>query len=244
MSLIHDALKKAQAPSAGSPKADFPQFLKDGSPDKEKIKKNIRIIALAVVLFAAMVYMVYDKFYAGKSKPITSKASAVTAEADDPKARQEQADKLKEEGIKAVKANRLEDAWIRLSTAGQLDPLDATVWNNMGLISRRKGDVIKAREFFEKALQIKPECPECLNNLAILDMEDANYPQAKERLAKALSLNPQYADAAFHMALIAEEQGDFRLAAAYYKKFIETKKDAPGDLLDQVRKHVTDLETE
>lgn len=243
MSLIHDALKKAQPPAGSPGKTEFPQFLQDTPEDKEKKKKNLRIIVLVVILAGAMTYMAYDKFFAGKHAKAPAVAAAIP-KAEDAKSKQAEADRLKEDATKAFHQNNLDEALVRLTAASQLNPLDAEIWNNMGLISKRKGDAVKARDYFEKALQIKPECPECLNNLAVLDIKEGALDQAKERLSKAMSLSPDYADAAFHMAVISEEQGDKRLAAAYYKKFLSLKKDAPQKLMDDVRKHVEDLESE
>lgn len=243
MSLIHDALKKAQAPSGTSGKTEFPQFLQDSPGDKEKSKKT-RIIVFAVILVGAMIYMGYDKFFAGKKGAPKPAGSVGAVASDDTSARQDEAKHLKDEAMKSFQQNNLDDAWIRLSTAGQLNPLDADIWNNMGLISKRKGDVVKAREFYEKSLQMKPDCVECLNNLAVLDMDEGNPTKAKERLTKAMSLDSNYADAAFHMAVIEEELGDVRLAVAYYKKFVELKRNAPQKLIDDVRRHVDDMESE
>ena len=241
MSLIHDALKKAGAPSENQDRSQLPQFMQEMAEDKPK--SNIRIIVLVVILVAAGIYMVYDRFVAGKPRPIARVAASADA-LDEAKSKEIQIKRLKSEAIKSFSKNNLEDAWVRFSTAGQLDPTDHEIWNGMGIVSKRKGDIVKSREFFEKALQMKPDYPECLNNIAVLDMDEGNLNGAKERFAKALSLRSDYADPAFNLAIIAEQEGDLRLAAAYYKKFIELKKDAPQKLLDDIRTHVTDIESE
>ena len=242
MSLIHDALKKAQSPEQGSPKGEFAQFLGEATDEKDK-KKSIRIIILAVVLVGSIVYITYNKFFSTRQGTEPRHANLKTSAAGDAQSKQIEARRLKGDAVRAFSQNRLDEAWIRLTTAGQLDPLDYEIWNNMGLISRRKGDMIKARDLFEKALQIKADCVECLNNLAVLDLDEGNVSQAREKLSKAMSINPNYADAAFHMAIIEDQQGETRLAIAYYKKFLELKKDAPQKLIDDVRRHVGDLET-
>jgi tetratricopeptide (TPR) repeat protein len=243
MSLIHDALKKAQSPAEAAGKTEFPQFLQDTPEDKEKKKKNLRIIVLVIILAGAIAYMVYDKFFAGRP-PKPAVAPVAAAKAVDTKTKEAEAEHLNEDAVKSVLQNNLDEAMVRLTAASQMDPLNAEIWNNMGLVSKRKGDAVKARGYFEKALQIKPDFPECLNNLAVLDMSEGALDLAKERLSKAMSLDPDYADAAFHMGIIAEEQGDNRLAAAYYKKFLALKRDSPQKLMDDVRQHVDDLESE
>jgi len=246
MSLIHDALKKAQAPSPDAAKTEFPQFLQDVPDGEGKPKLNVRTIVLAIILVGTIGFLVYQKFSPEKPpKPaaaVADKSAATTVE--DEKSRQAEVSRLKEEAIKAFRQNNLDDAWVRLSTASQIEPRDAQLWNNMGLVSKRKGDIAKAREFYEKALQIKPDYPECLNNLAILDMDEGNFELAQERLVKALSLNPQYADAAFHLAVVAEEREDIRLAVSFYKKFLSLAKDGEPQLLEDVRRHVATIESE
>lgn len=40
--------------------------------------------------------------------------------------------------------------------AKNINPLDATVWNNLGIIYARKSEAIRAKEYFEKAIQLDP----------------------------------------------------------------------------------------
>jgi len=247
MSLIHDALKKAQAPSADEGKKEFPQFLQDNPQEEGKSISKKRTLVLAILLVISLFFLVYQKFFAGKPQAITAAQNAAKSSGkmlEDSKTKQAEVIRLKEEAFKSFKKDNFEDAWIRLSTASQLDPQDSQIWNNMGLVSKRKGDVAKAREFFEKSLQLKPECPECLNNLAVLDIDEGNLKQAQGRLTKALSLNPQYADATFHLALTQEQQGDISKAVIFYKKYLELATDASPQLVDQVRRHILDLGSE
>jgi len=247
MSLIHDALKKAEKPLPETGKERFPQFMQDPKEALDKPKSNVRVIILVIILVCSLGYMFYQKFYAGRPhKPFfsesTKKPSADAAASKGGK--QGETVRLKDEAVNSFRQNNLDDAWVRLSTASQIDPHDPQIWNNLGLISRKRGDIVKAREYFERALQIKPEYPECLNNLAVIDINDGNFDIAQERLRKAFSINPQYADAAFHLALIAEKSGDIRVATSFYKKFLELAKDADPQFSEDVKRHVANIEVE
>ena len=247
MSLIHDALKKAEKDTPDAGRGRFPQFMQDSKDPLNKSKLNTRVIVLVVILICALGYLYYEKFYTGKSNKMFLSDLAKQSTADvspEEKTKRGEVVRLKDEAVKSFRQNNLDDAWVRLSTASQIDSNDPQIWNNLGLMSKKRGDIVKAREYFERALHIKPDYPECLNNLAVIDIDDGNLDIAQERLRKAFSSNPQYADATFNMALVAEKRGDTKVATGFYRKFIELAKDADPQLLEDVRRHVAVIETE
>lgn len=238
MSLIHDALKKAQEQQKAPPGEGLGQFQEYAGEEKPKFNK--RTIVLVAVLFVALAIFAYMKFSSnGSPKPLLpGQAGEVPAQV--PGA--QDVGGLKKSAIDAYRSDNLETAWTSISTASQLEPKDPEIWNNMGLIARKRGDVAKAREAYQKALELKPDYPEALNNLAVLDMQAGNNTQAEQYLQKALKLSAAYPEANFHYAMLLEQKGDKKQAVDYYKRFLDVSKDMPSSIVDQVRDHVMEIE--
>ncbi len=76
------------------------------------------------------------------------------------------------------------------SKALALDPNNASVHNNLGLLYAMDQHPQKARKSFEKAVALDPGHPAYLNNLGFLLLSQKSYSQAETWLEKSLSLNP------------------------------------------------------
>lgn len=237
MSLIHEALKKAQdngrAP-LGSGLASFQEPI--GSPEPPKQKRVLLLVGLLVV---ALGIFAYTKF----SGPKTAAPDAPSATAAPAAGVGEQdVARLKKNATDAYGADDLDGAWSSLSAASRLDEGDPEVWNNLGLVARKRGDLAKARESYEKALALKPEYPEALNNLAVLSMQSGDTAKAKELLDRALKISPAYPEANFHLALVFEQRGDKAKAVEYYKRFLQVGGNLPSHVVDRVRDHIMEIE--
>ena len=237
MSLIHDALKKAQEEkksTIGSGMVSFQEPLDEGKP---KINKRTLILASALLLVIA--YFGYTKLFSSKAPsvqaPVPSTSGAPVQGVDD-------LARLKKSAVDAYNADDLDSAWSSLSTASEIAPDDPEIWNNMGLVARKKGDAAKAREDYEKALELKPEYPEALNNLAVLEMQAGNNAKAKELLESAVKISPAYPEANFHLGLLYDQKGDKVKAVEYYKRFLEVAKNYPSSVVDSIRDHVMEIE--
>lgn len=238
MSLIHDALKKAQdkekAP-LGSGLASFQDAA--SSPPREGMNK--RTLVLAAVLTLAVGFFVYSRLV----PPKTATEAPVPSPAIQPQNFGDQdAARLKKGGVEAYNADDLDRAWSNLQAANKLDEKDAETWNNMGLVARKRGDLLKARECYEKAIELKPDYPEAMNNLAVLSMQGGDTAKAKELLEKAVALSPAYPEANFHLAILYEQKGDKPKAIEYYKRFLEVSGSLPSNVVDQVRDHIVEIE--
>ncbi|MFH0799344.1 MAG: tetratricopeptide repeat protein [Pseudomonadota bacterium] len=236
MSLIHDALKKAQdqakAPiGSGFASLNDPIGASGGSA-------NRRAIILGALLFVAVAIFAYTKLSPTK-KP---EAAPPTSPAAQQSIGEQDVGRLKKSAIDAYNADDMDAAWASLSAALQLSPNDPELRNNLGLVARKRGDVVKARESYEKALELKADYPEAFNNLAVLEMQSGNNARAKDLLEKAIKLTPAYPEANFHMALLLEQKGEKTKAIEYYKRFLEVGKNLPSGTMDSVRDHVMEME--
>lgn len=239
MSLIHDALKKAQDKEQvplGSGMVGFQDPLETPSASPKK-----RILFLVVLIVAAVGIFGYLKFWSSKEPKVAAPQTPATTTAAAPTAGQD-VGTLKKGAVEAYNAEDLERAWNNLSAANRLDEKDPEVWNNMGIVSRKRGDLVKAREAYQKAIELRPEYPEALNNLAVLSLQAGDTAQASELLGKALKISPAYPEANFHMGLLLEQKGDKAKAIEYYKRFLQVGGGLPSSVVDQVRGHVVEME--
>lgn len=240
MSLIHDALKKAQREAheeveKGERPAGFgAEQTHSGLPSRRTV------ILLAAFLFS-MGYFVYSKWLVptpSKTSPHASSGKAVPLTPQPG----EDGKKLKALALEAYRENDLDTAWGKFVAATSVAPDDAEVWNNLGVVQKKRGDTKKAREAYDKALELKKDYPEALNNSAVLDLETKNYAAAKAALDQALVLQPNYAEALFHRAVVAEQLGDISEAVEFYKKFLKFGKALSPHVLDEVREHILDID--
>ena len=240
VSLIHQALKKAEKPAEPKKKNIF--STPPSTDFKPKSNLNKRTIVLGVIVVCALGIALYLRLSGTSSKPApTPKVPGAEDTASQQLSRAE-ATRLKDSAALAYRSGDLNQAWIGLNAAYQINKKDPEILNNLGFISKRRGNKVEARRYYEQALSLRPDYPECLNNIAVLDMEEGKDESAKERLTRALAINPHYADANFNMALISERMGDDEGAVKYYLTFLRNAQNANPTFLEEVRKHVVALQ--
>lgn len=244
MSLIHDALKKAQEKDEKKYSPLLPDLKASGEEGGRKAITK-RTIVLMGVLLLAMLYTVYDKFVASGEKGVPKQpeqALKVEESGKESGLVESESGRLSETGVFAYKKGNLEDALGKFSAASQIDPNNHEVWNNLGVTAKKKGDYSRAREAYEKALFLNENYSEAMNNLAALEIESGNLTNAKALLEKALKISPDYPEANFHMGVLCEKEKRTNDAVMYYKNFLDNAKDISPSLLEQVREHVFNLE--
>lgn len=239
MSLIHEALKKAQVEAKAQLGSGLVSF-QEPPPGREKEPMNKRTIVLAGILVAALIFLVYTKFFGTKRDAAGTSATPAPAvnlellsETD--------VVKLKKRALDAYGAGDMDSAFATLTTAADLDKNDPEIWNNLGLVARKQGDAAKAREYYQKALELKQDYPEAMNNMAVLEMQSGNTAEAKSLLERAVKISPAYPEANLHLAILCDEDGDTHKAAEYYKRFLEVGKKFPSMVVDSVRDRVMEI---
>lgn len=249
MSLIHEALKKAQGNSSAPPGSGLSQF-QDSLKGEKKPPSMQRILVLALVLALALGYFAYRKL-SSPSQPTaqplqqagqTATPTPATGVAALQPAQPNDAETMKRKAIDSFKADDLTTAWGAISAASQLAPNDPEVFNDMGLIAKKRGDIAKARESYQKAIQLKEEYPEALNNLAMIEKDGGSDVKARELLEKALKITPAYPEANFNLAVLYDKSGDRAKAVEYYKRFLEVSGQYPNNIVESVRDRVMEIE--
>ena len=127
--------------------------------------------------------------------------------------------------IKLYSNDQIQEA---LDTAGALIkdyPNEAILYNISGACYASLGQMDTAVNYYEKALDIKPDYAEAHNNLAItlqgLDQLDA----AVERYKEALAIKPDYAEAHYNLGDTLHKLGQLDASVRSYEKAIAIKPD-------------------
>ena len=241
MSLIHDALKKAQqearshsSSATGKETIQTPDSIDEIRPPIPK--RPIILGGIFVVVLGVFLYFTLRP--PGKSAP----TSAATTPQVTQQSEEVELGRLKRQGVELFHAENYDDAKSKLEMAGRIDPQDPEIWNNLGLVEKERGNLSAAQKNYEKALELKPDFPQALNNLAVVQMQTGEETQGQKNLERSLELDAAYPEAYFNLALLTEQQGDKEKAIEYYKRFLKVGKSQPAHIIDQVRDHVIQLE--
>lgn len=241
MSLIHEALKKAEKKPADEAKArsSLPSF----EPAEEKKKVNVRTIGLIVVLVFAVILALYLRLSdTTKKKAKVAEEQTTQTMASAEQMSQVEVERLKKSAQEAFASGDMNQAWAILTAADQIKANDPEVLNNLGLVAKRRGDLQEAKKFYDRALKLQPDYPECLNNLAVVQMDEGNFESAEKTLKRALTIRPNFADASFNMAVAYEQEGNNKEAIEYYMQFLKNARNAKPTFIEEVRKHVIQIE--
>ena len=102
------------------------------------------------------------------------------------------------------------------------DPTAAEAWLNRGLIARDcKRDLIKALEYFETAVKIRPDYAEAHLNLASVLTDLKRYDAALDSYDRAVDSNPGLADIYYNRAATLRDMREYRAAIENYDKVFE-----------------------
>jgi tetratricopeptide (TPR) repeat protein len=96
-----------------------------------------------------------------------------------------------------------------------VDPLDAEEWHALGSDLEQEAPE-KAREAYERALELDPHHTDAHVNLGRLRHEDGDLAAAEAHYRAALEEEPGYPVAAFNLGVALEDLGRFAEAAAAY----------------------------
>lgn len=96
-------------------------------------------------------------------------------------------------------------------------PLDAVVWNKIGVAWDHLSAVTVAKADYERALALRPDYPDALNNLGSAWFEQKNYRKALDCYLRAASLNPRSATIQANLGTTYFALGRFTEGAAAYR---------------------------
>ncbi len=259
MSLILDALKKAEKERDSSETAERPA-INPIVPDEKKntdwgakLKPIIRLI-MVMMIFTGIGWLGFplvEKMLIGpKPKPITSQNPSPSANpmigtppSLPSSPANNEAQSLREEALKKFKEGNYaasQETWNKLAV---LTPTDPEVYNNLGVVLKKMGKKDEAQTAYRTALGLKPDYPEALNNLGVVLMEKLMNDEARPLFEKSIQLNPQYAEPYFHLALMLEEAKDYAGALEKYQNFLNLAKNLDPSMKSRIEMRMVSLQS-
>lgn len=237
MSIIHDALKKAEKERQGDKAPSVPvNVILPGKKTSSMPLAVPLLVILVLMVMATGGYYYYQRFIRGNVKSVARMAvPAVPAPVP--------TDLLMGKAMELYQSGDMEGSLKIWRDLEKTAPGDASVYNNEGVILKKMGLKDEARAAYERALEIKAGYPEALNNMGSLSFEEGNIEAAKTHLEKALALKPDYAEAYFHLGLVEEEKGEAAVAAGHYKSFLNYATGIDEAFREKIRQRIASLET-
>lgn len=97
---------------------------------------------------------------------------------------------------------------------------------NAGRCIMRKGDKVKAEEYFAKALRLQPKLPNSLFHMAELQYDRANHMKARAFFERYLEVGAESAEVLFLGYKIEKQLGDADMARQYADKLVKGYRDS------------------
>ncbi len=133
-----------------------------------------------------------------------------------------------------ISQGRIEGAFQHYRSAVEIFPADAPANLNIGVYYHSHGDLLRAREQYQKVLQSAGDPSvraDAYSNLASLCRQTGDYDHARENFQAALRLDPDKPIALIGLGLIARRNRDFDQAITQYLHALAVQPTAVGYLL-------------
>jgi aspartyl/asparaginyl beta-hydroxylase (cupin superfamily) len=134
---------------------------------------------------------------------------------------------LLEAAERATAAGQLQQAAAYLGQAQSLAPQDAKVLAAVGMQALREGNVLRARETLQGAVDADATQPMLWLNLALACRAARDSAAEMSALQQALTLDPYFSLALLQKATLLERQHKPRTAARFYRAFLLSLPDSP-----------------
>jgi tetratricopeptide (TPR) repeat protein len=120
-----------------------------------------------------------------------------------------------------MQENRLPQAKAKLKTLESLEPDNAVILYNLGVVQSHLGERHEAAASFERAVALNPEYVEAWFNLGQLCIIEKEYSKAVSCFDRAAVLEPDYIKAHHQKGLAWELLGDKEKAGACFERILE-----------------------
>ncbi len=102
-----------------------------------------------------------------------------------------------------------------------------------GAVYEKKSDWVKAKECYQKALELRPQDTNAIYNLANVYTHSLDLDSARGLYEKILSWNPYQVDALYNLGFVQMQAGDYLQSLATFKRVAQLQPDTP-DVLFQL----------
>ncbi len=257
MSIIHDALKKAQSAGKGTGAED--QEPGKRPPGRKRELRSVLLIVAIVVGVVALGTIVWRvgsvmrarsiMAKAGVSVPVQSEKVSVGKVAVPVKPKDKSDSGKLDEVLRNAERflrlgdlNRAEEGFRKVLESGKGDRPELIC--NLGLVLKRKGRYKEALGLYNEALKIRPDFAEALNNRAVVFRKMKQYAKAEADLKRALELRQGYSEAQFNLAAVYEASGKKLKALDTYRSYLSNPDRDPGMVDPRVRQRISFVEAE
>ena len=102
--------------------------------------------------------------------------------------------------------------------AAKLEPNNPFIYTGLGQVYLAKDDIDKAREQFQKSLNLKSDYAPAHFQLGVLYYNDNQLDKAQSELERAVSLDENYSNARYFLGLIYDKKSEKNLAIEQFEK--------------------------
>ncbi len=249
MSLVHDALKKADQERQavmtmnGEATESF-----EGPEAPSALRKVLVVLVLLAVVFTAGSYFYKKRFVTSNvPQPKNFGASSgapggipgqVYPSTPPPPSNAQ----LVADATQLTQSGRWEEAKVKWEKVVIAEPRNADAYNNLGLVLKKLNQNEAAFDQYRKALSIEPQCAECVNNMGALYLANRDLNEAESHFQKAIALKGDYADPYFHLGVLMEARGDINGAKKNYLKYMELARGISAENLLRVQQRISSLD--
>ncbi len=107
-----------------------------------------------------------------------------------------------------------------LARAGRAHPHNTQVLVNVGTVHLAGGDLVRARQAFEAALDVDPDVARAHNSLGVIAAREGHVPEAIERWKRAVALNPGDYQTLFNLGSELWQSGRHDEARPYLEGYL------------------------
>jgi len=115
-----------------------------------------------------------------------------------------------------IDQNRIDDALVRLTHAGDIDPNSTDVQRLLGRAYHAQGKTDEAADAYRRAIELDDKDAWSMNNLAFILIEEGRYSEALPALARATELRKDVVVFFNNLGMALEQVGQFRAAEDAY----------------------------
>ncbi|PYN13773.1 MAG: hypothetical protein DME05_17630 [Candidatus Rokuibacteriota bacterium] len=188
MSRLYEALAAIEQRAHVLVRMDFPSSHAEGRARRRR--SVIALCALAVAGAAGLTVVVRASSIPSPSAPLA--APLPSAPPPEPL----RAPELRDRAWEATVLGSLARAEELLQRAVALDPADASVWNDLGVVLVRRGQHPRGIEAIQRSLALDPQHAEAHRNLAVALEQDGQTLGAAAHYRAFLALAPEHPDRA------------------------------------------------